>query len=225
MPRKNLVRGRLFYLLILLISLIFLYPLLQGSVFRGTFLNMTFTFILIAIIYGLKKGRNVLLSALAIGVPWIALMWLNLFTNVPMVRAISVLFMTVLFGFAIHVLLRFILNAERVTANLLFGAGSIYLLLGFAWSGVYMFIAVVKPGSFMVSGPEGAASVGTSADLVYYSFTTLTTLGYGDIVPRFGIVRSIAVLEAITGVLFMSILIATLVGVYVSHSQRNGTEK
>ena len=92
------------------------------------------------------------------------------------------------------------------------------MLLGFAWSGIYVSIELLKPGSFMQAGAGGYEPVGKASDLIYYSFTTLTTLGYGDITPQIPVTQSLAILEAITGVLFMGILIGTLVGIYVAHS-------
>ena len=100
-----------------------------------------------------------------------------------------------------------ILKAERVTADLVFGAVAAYLLLGICWGGLYSFIEMISPGSF--SFGEGARDV---SSLFYYSFVTLTTLGYGDILPLSKIARTAAYLEAVTGVMFTAILIAGLVG-------------
>jgi hypothetical protein len=220
MGRVLFKKGRLFYLLILLVSLIFLYPLVRRSEFFSYFLNIVFTFILIAILYGVRPKKRVLIIDLAIGVPWLILHWIVLFNENESLQSASFLLMTLLFGYVIGVLLKHISEAEEVTPDLLFGAGSIYLLLGFAWSGLFMFLETLRPGSFYMIGSEGHMPVQSNADLVYYSFTTLTTLGYGDIVPRVIGARSLAILEAITGVLFMSILIGTLVGIFVAHSQR-----
>ncbi len=100
-----------------------------------------------------------------------------------------------------------ILKAERVTADLVFGAVAAYLLLGICWGGLYALIEITHPGSF--SFGEGAKEF---SSLFYYSFVTLTTLGYGDILPLSKIARTAAYLEAVTGVMFTAILIAGLVG-------------
>ncbi len=105
-------------------------------------------------------------------------------------------------------LLYSIFQAERVTPDLISGAVVAYLLLGICWGGLYSFIELTQPGSFSFSG-EGGEEL---SSLFYFSFVTLTTLGYGDILPLSKIARTSAYLEAVTGVMFTAILIAGLVG-------------
>ena len=99
------------------------------------------------------------------------------------------------------------MKAEHVTPDLVFGAVAAYLLLGICWGGLYTLIEKIQPGSF--SFGEGLSE---ASSLFYYSFVTLTTLGYGDILPLSKIARTAAYLEAVTGVMFTAILIAGLVG-------------
>jgi len=105
-------------------------------------------------------------------------------------------------------LLYSIFQAERVTPDLISGAVVSYLLLGICWGGLYSLIELTQPGSFSFSGEGG----GELSSLFYFSFVTLTTLGYGDILPVAKIARTAAYLEAVTGVMFTAILIAGLVG-------------
>ncbi len=221
MAREKRGRGRLFYLLILLIALIILHPILQGSLMRCVILNTIFTFILIAIVYGLREERWVIIVGILIGVPWLATAWINLRIEIVALRIVSAILMTLLFSYTLILLVRHIRETGEISADLLYGAGCIYMLIGFAWSGICMSIETLKPGSFMQVTAEGYKPISHASDLVYYSFTTLTTLGYGDITPQLPITRSLAILEAITGVLFMGILIGTLVGVFVAHRMYN----
>lgn len=64
----------------------------------------------------------------------------------------------------------------------------------------------------------------TGAEMIYYSFVTLTTLGYGDIVPVSPSARSLATLEALTGQLYLTVLVARLVGLQITHSARRRSE-
>jgi hypothetical protein len=221
MLREKHGKGRLFYLLIMLIALIVLYPILQGSLFRGVTLNTIFTFILIAIVYGLRAERWVIIVGILIGVPWLAVVWINLRLEIQALRIVSAILMTLLFSYTLVLLIRHIREADEISADLLYGAGCIYMLIGFAWSGISMTIELLRPGSFMQVTASGYKPISHASDLVYYSFTTLTTLGYGDITPQLPMTRSLAILEAITGVLFMGILIGTLVGVFVATRTQN----
>jgi len=94
----------------------------------------------------------------------------------------------------------------------------VYLLLGLLWAVWYDSIEVLQPGSFGVSAQKGEASL---PQLAYFSFTTLTTLGFGDIVPLRSLARSLVMLEALVGQLFPVILIARLVTLEIEHQESN----
>lgn len=106
-------------------------------------------------------------------------------------------------------LLRYVFRAEAVTTDNLFGAAAAYLLLGLLWTYLYALLQSFHPGAFAMGG---AAFRATVPDLLYFSFTVLTTTGLGDIVPVLPLARSLANLEEITGVLFVAIQIARLAG-------------
>jgi hypothetical protein len=113
-------------------------------------------------------------------------------------------------------LLRFILRAPRIDSEVLCADVAGYLMVGLLWAGTYIFTARLVPGSFVFSvGPAGSdAMKGFTA--LYYSFITFTTVDYGDIVPVSGAARMLAMMEAMTGTLYMAVLIARLVSLYTS---------
>jgi len=115
--------------------------------------------------------------------------------------------------FVLH-LLRFILRARRIDSEVLCAGVAGYLMVGLLWAGAYVFTARLVPGSFVFSvGPDASHSMkGFTA--LYYSFITLTTVGYGDVVPVTGAARMLAMMEAMTGTLYMAVLIARLVSLY-----------
>jgi hypothetical protein len=108
--------------------------------------------------------------------------------------------------------LRHVLSRGRVTLNHLLGATCVYLLLGVLWGLTYAGIHAVDPGAFRTSDGASHVDVGT---FMYFSFITLTTTGYGDIVPVGRLVRTFASLEGVAGQLYVAILVATLVSRYV----------
>lgn len=118
--------------------------------------------------------------------------------------------------FVVLNLLRFILRAPRVNSEVLCASVAGYLMLGLVWAAAYILTALLVPGSFVFSaGPAPSGSMlGFTA--LYYSVITLTTVGYGDIVPVSGAARMLAMMEAMTGTLYMAVLVARLVSLYSS---------
>ena len=99
------------------------------------------------------------------------------------------------------------LKAGPVTFHRIQGAVTAYLLLGIIWAHAYALLALLRPGAF--SGPIDPED-GPRA-WFYFSFVTLTTVGYGDVLPVHPVARSLAILEAVTGPLYLAILVARLV--------------
>jgi len=110
-------------------------------------------------------------------------------------------------------------DTKTVDANRIVGAICIYLLMGLIWALMYLFIAQAIPGSF--NGVEQMVWYDNFADVAYYSYVTLTTLGYGDISPVAPIARFLVYMEAVVGVFYMAILVASLIGVGISESNKH----
>lgn len=106
-------------------------------------------------------------------------------------------------------ILRQLLQHTRVTSNTIFGAVSVYILLGLAFADVYMAIQRFSDSDFLA---EGALT--SRAEAQYFSFVTLTTTGFGDLTPAGNGPRSVVVLEALMGQLFLVTLLARLVSLY-----------
>jgi hypothetical protein len=109
-------------------------------------------------------------------------------------------------------------RAGPVTLHRVLGGISAYLLLGVVWAESYTLLEAVQPGSFSGAVDAGRASRGW----LYFSFVTLTTVGYGDILPVRPAARSLAMLEAVTGPLYMAVLLARLVSLAVT--SRSGAD-
>ena len=121
-----------------------------------------------------------------------------------------------LLGFVTFTLFGHIFRATKVDRSLIASAITVYLLLGAIWGDAYLTIFIINPGAFDAPGidPDYA-----SVHFLYYSYVTLTTLGYGDIRPISPIARMLSATEAITGVLYTAILIARLVSL-IGHDIR-----
>ena len=107
---------------------------------------------------------------------------------------------------------RFAVRARVIDAEVIYAALSAYLLAGLFFGVLYWAIGVEWPGSFTEAGAGDAPAGFALSTAIYYSFVTLTTLGYGDVVPKTEMARGLAVLEAVGGQLYMAVMIARLVG-------------
>ena len=115
--------------------------------------------------------------------------------------------------------LKIISRADESNFDRLIGAVCLYLLLGLAWAIVYSLFHWAEPESF--AGLPVDASIQFDSSFVFFSFVTMTTLGYGDIVPLTPTLRTFAYLQAIVGQFYLAILVASLVSAYIASANRN----
>ena len=114
----------------------------------------------------------------------------------------------------VAVILSAFLRLRDVSSNAIAGAVAGYLLLGFLWAALFGLVEIAFPGSLTYEGLPLGGREDPLGDVVYYSYVTLTTVGYGDVVPQPGPARSLAILEAASGQLYIAIVVAGLVGRY-----------
>ena len=128
------------------------------------------------------------------------------------------LFGAVFFIYITVVTLSYVLKDQRVTGDTLYGAICVYILLGITWSFFYVLEGSMFAGAFSFVQEHHVDNVLDWPDFVYYSFVTLTTLGYGDITPVTQTSRILAFMEAVVGQVYLTIIIARLVGLYISRT-------
>jgi hypothetical protein len=116
----------------------------------------------------------------------------------------------------IALLLRYVFGPEVMDADRLWGAAAMYLMIGILWCFLYAVIELEHQQTFLVRGEPEKLDL---TRLLYFSFSTLTTIGFGDIVPVSAAAQVAAILQGIVGTLFLAILIAKLVGVYPPREQ------
>jgi hypothetical protein len=113
------------------------------------------------------------------------------------------------------------LREGETTSHRIMGGVAAYLLLGLIWSLAYDLIAFRIPGAFNIQGPSTPGDPESiQSHLFYFSFVTLTTIGFGEIVPVHPIARMLVILEGVTGQLFPAILIARLVALQVQSKKK-----
>jgi len=109
----------------------------------------------------------------------------------------------------VGIILDYVFRSSKITADTLFAAIVAYLFLAIAFSRAYAILHAVEPASFNL---RPGASV--DVELLYFSFVTIATLGYGDVVPRMPLTQMLAVIEAVAGQFYVAVLIAWLVSLY-----------
>jgi hypothetical protein len=138
-------------------------------------------------------------------------------TGTLSVRQSAAIELSLLFlAFTTFVVFAGVFRSPRVTGDVLAGAIAGYMLLGLTWAGVHALVQVHRPGSYALALHPGGSA--TYADLVYFSFVTLMSIGYGDVVAVSGPSRVLVICEGITGVAFNTIVLALLVSKYFVHS-------
>ncbi len=120
------------------------------------------------------------------------------------------------FSLTLWIALGHVMFGDRIDLNRIVGTICIYLLIGIIWSIAYSVVDIIDPGSFR--GLNATAIDEKHSELIYFSFVTLTTLGYGDIAPIKPIARTLAYFEAIAGQFYLAVMVAGLVGAHIARS-------
>ena len=147
---------------------------------------------------------------------WLVLNLLQLRWEGPWLRGAAAVALAAVVLSVLWLVAQRLVKAERVDAELLCSALGAYLLLGIFWAGSYEIISLAAPAAF--TSPRGVAP--DRSALLYFSFTTLTTTGYGDITAVNPIVRMWSIFEAIIGTMYNATVIARLVSLYGNHVRR-----
>jgi len=197
-------------LLLLLVAMVFVVPAILPYGRAGRFvLDVLMTLLLLAGVLAVAEHRIIepallVVSILAIVVRWTE--WIVPSTLLPAVRELSALLALLVLAVAVGTN---VFGGAKTVADRITGAVVLYLLIGLVWAVAYGILDEHSPGAFTGAGSEeGEYGLGR---WVYFSFVTLTTVGYGDISPVARAARSLAMLEALIGQLYPAVILARLV--------------
>lgn len=112
------------------------------------------------------------------------------------------------------IMLSYFFKQKEITADVIIGGICVYFLIGLMWAYIFIALEMVHPGSFHIAKD----AVANEAEFTYFSFVTLTTLGYGDTTPLSTPARNFVLIEAVMGQLYIAILIARLVGIHIAQA-------
>ena len=175
---------------------------------------------LISAVLAVGRRRRSLAIALILLLPALAARWGHHYRPDLVSPVLFPALALALLIFIVSQFLWFILRAPKVNTEVLCAGISTYLLLGLMWIFAYMLVAGADPGSFAFNSGPASSHTMNGFNSYYFSFVTLSTVGYGDITPVSNGARALAVLESMTGTLYVAVLIARLVALYSSEGLR-----
>lgn len=217
--RRSVGQTNFFYLLSALLFLLFAVPLAHDFEILSPELVRAFFFSVLLIVgaRSLKGGGRfftvgMVFAGVGVVLSFIAVRQLSL-----AFQASSILSLIAFLLVSISYTLRQVLFGTEMNTNRLVGAICVFLLLGVIWALMYSLLELVAPSSF--SGIDRVAGAAWATDWIYFSFVTLTTLGYGDVAPVSATARSLAYLQAIAGQFYLAVLVAALVSAYISEKK------
>jgi hypothetical protein len=209
--RFGVFRFTTVHLLVSLVSLLVVAPFLEHFQNGETVEAILMTLVLGSSVLAVGGGRRTLLGMSALAVPALLCKWLNQLRP-DLVPPAWFLFGGLAFCMVvIWRLLRFVLHSLRVDNEVLCASISAYLLLGLLWAFGYMLVNLGNPAAFKFTIPNAVQQTMNARNAYYFSFVTLSTVGYGDIVPVSGGARMLAMTEALSGMMYVAVLIARLV--------------
>ena len=214
-------RGLSAFLVLLFIAL-FLGPFIDSPAIR-MLTSLFLSLLMVAGVVNISQRPVIRFFAGLVAFAAIVMRWMTHIAPTPSIlrwsSLASLIFMVLL---TMVVLYNVFMDDKPVTGHLIRGAIAVYLLFGITWSILYGLLDKVLPQAFTTSIGGGAFGPERQAALTYYSFITLTTVGYGDISPTHDVSRMFAVMEALIGQLYPATLLARLVSLEVSHRGRGG---
>jgi len=227
-PVLRRLRFRRFSTVQLLIALALLFtcaPFVEEIKGGHLILSFLFSLVLLSAVLAVANRKRVLVIALVLAIPAIAGRWINNFRPDLVPPAVFLVGGLILIIFVVGHLLRFVLRAPVVTTEVLCASISAYLMLGLMFTMAYWLVDQLTPGgAFSFNTNAGTRSI-NGFNGFYFSFITLSTVGYGDITPVSKVARMLAAMEAMTGLLYVAVLIARLVSLYSAPGPAEHREK
>ena len=208
-------KERFFILLVSLMGLMVISPMSEEFIILKLLLDVFVTLVFISCIYAVSNKKIVVCISFALALPMFISMWVPVSAKISSLTLTGDLFGIFFMAFIVFEILSFIFKERDVSPNIIYASIVAYLLLAVMWAFIYKVIETLQPGSFSAS----QKIVGEGRSLFsYYSFVTITTLGYGDITPIKGAARAFSMLEAVIGQIYLVVLVARLVGMNIAQT-------
>ena len=202
---------RLTLLLVSIVVMLLLSPLIEGGTARQELIVVLTSLVLFAAVrVAAHRQINRTIALCLVGF-WSGAVGIALLFKVSTLLIVADFLFAALCAFTTLAALRHVATAKKITLDVLCGAAAVYLLLGLTWAITYSLLETFSPGSLALPNPEVQSAW---TQVLYFSFTTLTTVGYGDVLPVSAFARIWSNLEAVAGTFYMALLVARLVSLY-----------
>lgn len=212
------------YLLFTLFSLLVLYPLLTSFLLWRALLDVFLMLTLISSVVAAATNRAQLILSIVLAVLVIVPTWYNHYFPSQDIEIIGLLAGCIFFPYiSLLLLIDIFMHKTKVSLEMIYGAVSIYLLIGLSFAFLYSLIFLLFDNAFQFFSmvPSEALAEIDFHQFVYFSFVTMTTLGYGDIIPIIPQVSAFVYMQAVIGQVYLTVLVARLVGLHISQARRD----
>ncbi|HBN76474.1 MAG TPA: hypothetical protein DD473_11775 [Planctomycetaceae bacterium] len=221
---QQLLLGRFSLLLLSLLVLLIAASFSDGALISKIVFCLGLTsLLLVAVITICRRHKDLLSFGLALAIPTLLLSWVMPFLNHFLVGIFHNLFIMLFFLFVSYHILHAVLNDDDVSLDTIRGAVCVYLFAGIGWAYLYDTLLIIDANSIEIAALT-EDSIGTHIiDTIYFSFVTLSGLGYGDQVPITRPAKLAACIEVIFGQFFVAVLVARLVGLHLRNRHENSS--
>jgi len=225
---ERIDEGKLWWLLVALLAMFLSFPL-AASLGILRFHRLALVVVLVVAAYSVSGQRRILRIALVLGVPAVLAQLVATYVEPGPAFAVLLLSLSLAFiGFISLVMIGSVFRRGEITSDRIAGAICVFLLAGLVWAMLYGIVAYFDPAAF--NQPARADEVALRSnemqqEYVYFSFVTLTSLGYGDISPASRWAQTLAWMQAVFGQLYIAILLARLVSLHVAKTNRDAEER
>ena len=208
------------WLLASLVALVLLYPFLDRSAGGHAAIAVFDLAILMLALRAARAGGYETRIGWMLVIPAMLLHVGGAFQLHELIIAAGLLAQAAFHAFVVSCLLRYMLRDEIMTVDELFAAASLYVLLAFVFAYLYALLEFLAPGAFFINEVNNRDGIATWWELLYFSFTCLTSVGFGEITPVNDHARSLVMLEQMMGVLYLALIISRLVTLQSNRADR-----
>ena len=214
----KLERGhRQLFFLLSMILLVIIFPFILGNQVSNLIYASALSLVLLAGIHVISEDKHfrrlgIILGSIAIGAGFLPYLVDADFLKFFILAKVFLYWL--FFSFTAFVIIREVILGKKINSEMIYGSIAGYILLGLSGAMVFLFLEIINPASFSIN----ISGINDTHTFIYFSFVTLATLGYGDIIPTAPLAQMLAVMHSISGQIYLTILVAMLVGKYIAKS-------